>query len=771
MALCSSCTVLMVLIVQQVSTVLSDSPSLWKYPPTIPYRFSKNTDYLSNENCKEYRYEAPLDHFSRKKDTELFSVRYWVDDSCAKVSDNFEDAPIFLQMGGEGAAGCVPCHDGLANKYNGISVAVEHRFYGESVPKGGLTAENLPYLSVDQNLEDTKSIIEIINPNNKHRVITHGGSYSGGTASWFRTHYPDTTFASISSSGVVNAIVDFVEFDESIIKALTGYNQYPNCLSTLTEAFDIIDSLSNDKLQALKSSPFNATNLVSNIDFFYMVADAAAMAVQYGHKETLCKAMETSATTSDPVVLLAEFIFNYYGKGFQSQPFYDRKQIANMISQPSTGVGAKSWRWQKCTQVAYLQSRSPNEEQKVGLRSKQLTQESLLEQCHDMFPRNKLNLRNTNEIFQRKYGADRPDLVGATRIFYLDYSDDPWKEASVKRPFKPSSLDLSYCYTICDGCGHCGSGVPANLTKCLDESNQKVSEWLDLGTRTGSNNNGWVDSSATTSNDFKYPIMKNMKPIEQTKYDVTSESSKISLKSNNLPESFDWRKEHGSCIHPVLNQGHCGSCWAFAATEVLSDRFCLATNGSIHVVLSPGDLLACEKLNLGCTMGSLPEWAFSYLKKNGVLTKKCVPYISGNGKTQTCSHGKCLNATTGCNSTQRYYVDSYKHCGSLVNPSSHVNEIMQCIIDGGPVDATFNVYTDFQKYTNGIYTHKSGKYEGLHSVKIVGWGHDDETGYDYWIVQNSWGEFWGDLNGFFKIRKGTNECGIERLIYAATPKL
>ena len=742
----------------QLSIVLSHS---WKYIPKIPYR-GKQEEYEKNKfttdddtNCKEFIYTAPLDHFS-KDNTETFTVRYWVDMSCSKSGDS---SPMFVQMGGEGAAGCVPCSDGLSQKYNGISVAVEHRFYGKSVPMGGLTSKNLPFLTVDQNLEDTKAIIEILNPNKKHRVITHGGSYSGGTASWFRTHYPDTTFASISSSGVVNALIDFVEFDESIMEALTNYEKFPNCLDSLLQVFDDIDQLSDDKLQDLKSNPFNASNLVSDVDFFYMVADAAAMAVQYGHKETLCKAMSSN---SNPVALLAEFISSYYGNEFQSQPFYDRKQIANMISQSSTGVGAKSWRWQKCTQVAYLQSHDADSSSK-GLRSKRLTQESLLEQCHEMFPDNLLDLKKQNKIFQKKYGAARPDLVGATRIFYSDYSDDPWKEASVKGPFK-ESLDLPYCFTKCDGCGHCGSGVPANLTKCTNELDKTIGKWLGVMKSGTNNGNGW---KKTTKDIFKYPIMKNMKPIEERRYDVTMKKSS----SNNLPETFDWRRQHGACIHPVLNQGQCGSCWAFAATEVLSDRFCLATNGSINVVLSPGDLLACEKLNLGCTMGSLPEWAFSYLKNNGVVSESCVPYVSGNGKTQKCTHGKCSAVSNKNNNiTQRYYAESYKHCGSTISPTSHVNEIMQCIMEGGPVDVTFNVYTDFQQYTSGIYTHKSGKFEGLHSVKMIGWGHDDETGYDYWIVQNSWGENWG-TSGFFKIRRGTNECGIERLVYAATPKL
>ncbi len=48
---------------------------------------------------------------------------------------------------------------------------------------------------------------------------------------------------------------------------------------------------------------------------------------------------------------------------------------------------------------------------------------------------------------------------------------------------------------------------------------------------------------------------------------------------------------------------------------------------------------------------------------------------------------------------------------------------------------------------------------GGHAVRILGWG-VDKQGVDYWLVANSWGPEWG-LDGFFKIRRGTNECGIE----------
>jgi len=67
----------------------------------------------------------------------------------------------------------------------------------------------------------------------------------------------------------------------------------------------------------------------------------------------------------------------------------------------------------------------------------------------------------------------------------------------------------------------------------------------------------------------------------------------------------------------------------------------------------------------------------------------------------------------------------------------------------------------------GIY-HKTEDAEeiGGHSVKLIGWG--VEHGVKYWLLVNSWGTEWGD-NGLFKIRRGTNECGIEGSPTAGVP--
>ena len=47
-----------------------------------------------------------------------------------------------------------------------------------------------------------------------------------------------------------------------------------------------------------------------------------------------------------------------------------------------------------------------------------------------------------------------------------------------------------------------------------------------------------------------------------------------------------------------------------------------------------------------------------------------------------------------------------------------------------------------------------------HSVVIIGWGVDPDTGTKFWKVRNSYGKQWG-LNGDFLVRRGENDFGIE----------
>ena len=92
----------------------------------------------------------------------------------------------------------------------------------------------------------------------------------------------------------------------------------------------------------------------------------------------------------------------------------------------------------------------------------------------------------------------------------------------------------------------------------------------------------------------------------------------------------------------------------------------------------------------------------------------------------------------------------------MLIPSSLMEEEL---VDNGPITVAFTVYDDFLTYSSGVYTKSlAAKALGGHSVKIIGYGVDN--GVKYWTVANSWNEEWGDA-GFFKIRRGVDECYIE----------
>lgn len=100
--------------------------------------------------------------------------------------------------------------------------------------------------------------------------------------------------------------------------------------------------------------------------------------------------------------------------------------------------------------------------------------------------------------------------------------------------------------------------------------------------------------------------------------------------------------------------------------------------------------------------------------------------------------------------------------------SLDVNATMAEIYIRGPVKASINA-TTIRNYKGGIISDPSLENTGHnHGVSIVGWGFDGSTKTRYWIVRNSWGQFWGEM-GFFRVAMGRNLLGIEEHIAWATP--
>lgn len=167
--------------------------------------------------------------------------------------------------------------------------------------------------------------------------------------------------------------------------------------------------------------------------------------------------------------------------------------------------------------------------------------------------------------------------------------------------------------------------------------------------------------------------------------------------NDELPKEFDSRKQWGDCVHAIRDQAKCGSCWAFGASETLSDRFCIASGKKIDVVLSPEDLVACDGWNLGCNGGILP-WAWSYLTTSGAVSDSCFPYSSAAGEVPQCA--------TTCKDGSEF--KKYKCAANSVVQATNVHDIKAEILKNGPMETGFTVYEDFMNYKNGVYKHTTG---------------------------------------------------------------
>ena len=261
----------------------------------------------------------------------------------------------------------------------------------------------------------------------------------------------------------------------------------------------------------------------------------------------------------------------------------------------------------------------------------------------------------------------------------------------------------------------------------------------------------------------------------------------MNIADDDIPASFDPREQWGDICPSLLevrDQASCGSCWAFGAAEAFTDRLCISSNGQHTVDMSAEDLLSCcRTCGNGCN-GGYTSAAWNYFYNTGVSTgglyegTGCKPYSISPcvHHTDATDRPNCedepMSPTPKCTSTcvDGYTVDSYTDdrikSGSPFHISSVEKNIQKELMTNGPAEASFNVFDDFLAYTGGVYYHTTGRYHGGHAVKIMGWGVDEETDMPYWLLANSWNSDWGE-NGFFRMRRGTNECGIEASLYAA----
>ena len=119
----------------------------------------------------------------------------------------------------------------FAEAIGGAIILIEHRYWGFSSPYEVLTTDNLRYLTLNQSIADLTHFASTVKlPFDPHKTsvaakapwVLYGGSYAGALTAWVASVSPGTYWAYISTSGVVEAISNFVSYASSIFCVATN---------------------------------------------------------------------------------------------------------------------------------------------------------------------------------------------------------------------------------------------------------------------------------------------------------------------------------------------------------------------------------------------------------------------------------------------------------------------------------------------------------------------------------------------------------------------
>jgi cathepsin B len=284
-------------------------------------------------------------------------------------------------------------------------------------------------------------------------------------------------------------------------------------------------------------------------------------------------------------------------------------------------------------------------------------------------------------------------------------------------------------------------------------------------------------------------------------------NSHISSSSNLLkvPDTFDGRIIWRDYLNPIPNQNNCESCWVFVSLFVLSARLAIYTNGKYKYIFSPSKMIFNSKttweqinnqLNSGvsidfttpnkkivvnkCSKGSLLE-AWQFLYSIGVPETSCVQdesklqNIYSSNQLFGDSYDVC---PANHNEMVSHRAGGYYYVSGTVSKNRNIKQgsekdIRRDIFHWGPCSSAMKIFKDFLTWDGeGIYVWDqiSELADDVgHAVVLMGWGVEKDI--PYWLVMNTWGDYWGENGGYFKILRGRNHCEIEENVIVGFPTL
>lgn len=214
------------------------------------------------------------------------------------------------------------------------------------------------------------------------------------------------------------------------------------------------------------------------------------------------------------------------------------------------------------------------------------------------------------------------------------------------------------------------------------------------------------------------------------------------------PEQLDWRDK--GAVNGIVNQGSCGSCWAFSSISAAESCWFLSKGELLKY--SEQNIIDCVTKCEGCG-GGLRDDAYNYVIENqgGQFNLESdYPYENEDGFPCRFNKDKAVGGIKG------YLSPKSKDEEDLLSHVAHYGPVTVGIDASG---------LKFIMYASGIYDDPDDCMTDNinHGVVCIGYG--EEEGRKYWIIRNSYGTEWGE-NGYVRMLRGINLCDVATRVYA-----